>query len=357
MSSNLPKEVLKEIYDLQSEHECYQLDNELHIVKDNLEHFKNLSKLNITFYLFVFEEILTEPGLFDKLINLLDENNLTSAKISMSTNNKIKYGTHPLTNIAMWSRVQMRKNIETTDIFDGTNTVELIFSNKNFSLEKRNIKENRKYKSICSVRRRNKFRDYIFKNINLGNSICRYAEWDLGTNKDFTNFPTSSELIKEYHDSYISIVCETNNHLPRDGCLLSSDDMMKTPQFSEKSLIAFLSGTMPVIFGGANLIKNFNDIGLYTWNDYFGFKGDELYENHKIESFKQVVNKISNLSTDEVKKLWIENKDKIQSNVNIISDLMSYRIGQEVAIATSKILQYGKNLIAGEGEDSPTTLF
>ena len=102
--------------------------------------------------------------------------------------------------------------------------------------------------------------------------------------------------------------------------------MMKTPQFSEKSLIAFLSGTMPVIFGGANLIKNFNDIGLYTWNDYFGFKGDELYENHKIESFKQVVNKISNLSTDEVKKLWIENKDKIQSNVNIISDLMNYRI-------------------------------
>ena len=37
-------------------------------------------------------------------------------------------------------------------------------------------------------------------------------------------------------------------------------------------------------------------------------------------------NKISNLSTDEVKKLWIENKDKIQSNVNIISDLMNYRI-------------------------------
>ena len=325
MSSNLPKKVLKEIYDLQSNNECYSLDSELDIIKENLQHFKKLSKSNITFYLCVFEEILTEPGLFDKLINLLDENNLTSAKISMSTNNKIKYGTHPLTNIAMWSMVQMRKNIETTHT-DDRNTVELIFSNKNFNLEKKNIKQNRKYKSIFSVRRRNKFRDYIFENINLGNSICRYAEWDLGSNKDFTNFPTLSELIKEYHDSYISIVCETNNHLPRDGCFLSSDDMMKTPQFSEKSLLAFLSGTMPVIFGAPNIVKNFNDIGLYTWNDYFGFKGDELYENHKIESFKQVVNKISNLSTDEVKKLWIENKDKIQSNVNIISDLMNYRI-------------------------------
>ena len=315
MSSNLPKKVLKEIYDLQSGHECYPIDNELQIVKDNLEHFKNLSKSNITFYLFVFEEILTEMGLFDELINLLDEHNLTSAKVSLSTNNKIKYGTHPLTNIAMWSRVSMRKNIETT-YTDDRSKVELIFSNKNFSLQKRNIKENRKYKSICSVRRRNEFRDYIFKNINLGNSICRYAEWDLDSNKDWTNFPTLSELIKEYHDSYISIVCETNNPLA----------LIKTPQFSEKSLIAFLSGTMPVIFGAPNIVKNFNDIGLYTWNDYFGFKGDELYEVDKIQSFKQVLNKISELSTDEVKKLWIENKDKIQSNINLISELMNYRI-------------------------------
>ena len=317
MSSNLPKQVLKEIYDLQSGHECYPIDNELQIVKDNLEHFKNLSKSNITFYLFVFEEILTEIGLFEELIDFLDEHNLTSAKISMSTNNKIKYGTHPLTNIAMWSRVTMRKNIETTHT-DDRSKVELIFSNKNFSLQKRNIKENRKYKSICSVRRRNDFRDYIFKNINLGNSICRYAKFDLLKYRDLTNFPTLSDLIKEYHDSYISIVCETNN-----ACV---NDLTKTPQFSEKSLIAFLSGTMPVIFGAPNIVKNFNDIGLYTWNDYFGFKGDELYEVDKIQSFKQVINKISELSTDEVKKLWIENKDKIQSNVNIISDLMNYRI-------------------------------
>ena len=97
-------------------------------------------------------------------------------------------------------------------------------------------------------------------------------------------------------------------------------------KFSEKSLIAFLSGTMPVIFGAPNIVKNFNDIGLYTWNDYFGFKGDELYEVDKIQSFKQVLNKISELSTDEVKKLWIENKDKIQSNINLISELMNYRI-------------------------------
>ena len=144
-------------------------------------------------------------------------------------------------------------------------------------------------------------------------------------------------MIGEYHDSYISIVCETNN-----SPIISE---IKTPQFSEKSLIAFLSGTMPLIFGAPNLIKNFNDIGLYTWNHYFGFEGDELYEVDKIQSFKKVVNKISDLSTDEVKKIWIENKDKIQSNVNIISDLMTYRITNQ-------------NLgIQGQGEDSPNRLF
>ena len=133
--------------------------------------------------------------------------------------------------------------------------------------------------------------------------------------RDLTNFPTLSDLIKEYHDSYISIVCETNN--------LCVNDLTKTPQFSEKSLISQV--VQPVILT-PNIVKNFNDIGLYTWNDYFGFKGDELYEVDKIQSFKQLINKISELSTDEVKKLWIENKDKIQSNVNIISDLMNYRI-------------------------------
>ena len=86
-----------------------------------------------------------------------------------------------------------------------------------------------------------------------------------------------------------------------------------------KILFSFL-----VIILSQALSQNLERIEPPFW--WAGFKGDELYENHKIESFKQVVNKISNLSTDEVKKLWIENKDKIQSNVNIISDLMNYRI-------------------------------
>ena len=340
MSSNLPKEVLEEIYDMQSGKECYQLDQDLEVVYANLEYFKELSKSNIKFYLCVFEEIITETNLLDNLIDIIEKNNLTSAKISMSTNNKIKYGTHPLTNIAMWSGTTQRKKIEYF-FNEDEDKKSLIFSNEHFDLENKKVNENRKYKSIFSVRRKNQFRDYLF-NVSdnkaiitppftdLGNSICRYGEvivkgaktvFSKNPNKNLNNFPTLSELIEEYHDSYISIVCETNN----TGIISE----IKTPQFSEKSLIAFLSGTMPLIFGAPNLIKNFNDIGLYTWNTYFGFEGDELHEQDKVKSFKNCITKVSKLSTDEVKKLWIENKDKIQSNVNIISDLINFKLDKE----------------------------
>ena len=349
MSSNLPKEVLEEIYDMQSGKgriekghnisECYQLDQDLEVVFSNLEYFKKLSKSNIKFYLCVFEEIITETNLLDNLIDIIEKNNLTSAKISMSTNEKFKYGTHPLTNIAMWSGVAQRKKIEYFFNADYTKK-SLIFSNEHFDLQNKKVNENRKYKSIFSVRRKNEFRDYIFNICNngsiitppfpdLGNSICRYGEvivkgaksvFSKNPNKNLNDFPTLSELIEEYHNSYISIVCETNN-----TTLISKE---KTPQFSEKSLIAFLSGTMPLIFGAPNLIKNFSDIGLYTWNNYFGFEGDELHEYDKVTSFKHCIIKVSKLSTDEVKKLWIENKDKIQSNVNIISDLINFKLSR-----------------------------
>jgi len=186
MSSNLPKEVLEEIYDMQSGKECYQLDHDLEVVFANLEYFKELSKSNIKFYLCVFEEIITETNLLDNLINIIEKNNLTSAKISMSTNNKIKYGTHPLTNIAMWSGITQRKKVEYFFNADETKK-SLIFSNEHFDLENKKVNENRKYKSIFSVRRKNEFRDYIFNISNngsiitppfpdLGNSICRYGE-------------------------------------------------------------------------------------------------------------------------------------------------------------------------------------
>ena len=82
MSSNLPKEVLEEIYDMQSGKECYQLDQDLEVVLANLEYFKELSKSNIKFYLCVFEEIITETNLLDNLIDIIEKNNLTSATVS-----------------------------------------------------------------------------------------------------------------------------------------------------------------------------------------------------------------------------------------------------------------------------------
>ena len=53
------------------------------------------------------------------------------------------------------------------------------------------------------------------------------------------------------------------------------------------------------------------------------FMNDDI---NKIESYRRVINKINSISKNDIKKIWIENKDKIQSNVNIISDLINFRI-------------------------------
>ena len=129
MSSRLPKQVLDEINDIKLGKECYQLDQDLKIIYNNLEYFKKLSKSNVSFYLCVFEEIVTEPYLLDNLIEIIEKNNLTSAKITMSTNQKFKYSTHPLTNIAMWACVTQRNKVEY--YFGGPeNTKSGIFSGK-----------------------------------------------------------------------------------------------------------------------------------------------------------------------------------------------------------------------------------
>ena len=230
------------------------------------------------------------------LIDILEKNNLHSAKVSMTTNGKSKYLTHPLTNIAMWARMKQRPNI-THDNYHEREVLVPMFTNSHFDLENRIIKDNRKYKSILSVRKKHEVRDTLLKNIELDESICRYAGYvPYQDKKDgYDNFPTLSGLIEEYHDSYISFTIETTNiGTPID-----------TPQFSEKSLFAFLSGTMPIIFGGPNLCKNFKDVGLFTWNEYFGY-GDELNDDdiNKIESYRRVINKVNSISKKDIKKKY-----------------------------------------------------
>ena len=65
-----------------------------------LDYLKQLSSKNIPFYILIFEEILTEDNEYKNLIDILEKNNLHSAKVSMTTNGKSKYLTHPLTNMA-----------------------------------------------------------------------------------------------------------------------------------------------------------------------------------------------------------------------------------------------------------------
>ena len=99
MSLKLPKEVLQEINDIKSLINCFSLDPSFTIFKKKLDYFKQLSSKNIPFYILIFEEILTEDNEYKNLIDILEKNNLHSIKVSMTTNGKSKYLTHPLTNM------------------------------------------------------------------------------------------------------------------------------------------------------------------------------------------------------------------------------------------------------------------
>ena len=63
---------------------------------------------------------------------------------------------------------------------------------------------------------------------------------------------------------------------------------------------------MPIIFGGPNLCKNFKDVGLFTWNEYFGYEGDELNDDdiNKIESYRRVINKVNSATSANLQVNW-----------------------------------------------------
>ena len=60
------------------------------------------------------------------------------------------------------------------------------------------------------------------------------------------------------------------------------------------------------------MCKNFKDVGLFTWNEYFGYEGDELNDDdiNKIESYRRVINKVNSISKNDIKKYGLKTKIK-----------------------------------------------
>ena len=267
-----------------------------------LDQIKLNEKNGITSYLYVRHEIVTEPNVYYGLLNLISKNNLKNIKLSISTLGNYEYCTKPETNIYMWAGTTIRQEI---DNIEEQNT----FMFTNFP----NLDNKKITKAIISSRKETEPRDKIFEyKFKSNDIISRYAKFQLD-NKDYSQFPIWDDLVEEYKGSLISFVLETYNW--------SGDfHFQPPPQFSEKTIMAFLSGTMPVVYGDVGLVKSLEDMGFHLWNDYFGFNEDFLQQTDKIKQkeFKKAMERVDNMTFEEVEELYKTNFHLIQKNYDIV---------------------------------------
>lgn len=256
--------------------------------------------------------------ILDKIKKL--RSNGIESYLSTSTITPSTFEFHPLVNIHVhWYDYFMRNDIS----WNRKNGVPF-FPVEKYNHEKK-LEFNKEIKSIISVRKQTHFRDYLFSKITKDTDcIFRYVNYLDNSYKDETEddimyantFPTWYELSSEYDKSIFSFVCESFN-----GDISKNLDC----QVSEKTLLAFMNGTIPIILGETNIVKLLKDMGLYVWNDEFGFGDiDASYDYSKrVDKFIKCYNNVKKLSFNESKQYWIDNQDKIQKNYDIVSNLIT----------------------------------
>lgn len=265
-------------------------------------------------------EICSDENVKNIIINKI-KNIRKSGKqsfMSTSTITPSEYEFHPFTNI----HIHWYDYLERKDISCNTKNGVSMFPKEKYNFEKK-LSFNKNKKSIISVRKELEYRNYLFSKITPDkNSIFRYAKYvsnPVDENEEYlkyaNQFPTWNELLKEYDNSIFAFVCETYN----------GDNVNIDCQISEKTLLSFMNGNIPIIMGQKNIIKLLKDIGLYVWNDEFGFEdGDDSDDyNYRVDKFVNCYNNIKNMSFDESKQYWLSNKDRIQKNYDIISNLVN----------------------------------
>ena len=84
--------------------------------------------------------------------------------------------------------------------------------------------------------------------------------------------------------------------------------------------MAFLSGTIPIVYGDVGLVKSLEDMGFHLWNDYFGFNEDFLQQSDEIKQreFIKVMERVDNMTFEEVEELYNTSFDLIQKNYDIV---------------------------------------
>lgn len=271
------------------------------IFKHKLSKFKKGDDVLIR----IQDEIIRDEYTFKKIIELIEKSE-SNVKLSMSTIDEFEHSTHPYTNIHWWKDSNMRKTISW---HDGYGTMpHFIFNKDCLKIESKSIR------GILSVRKITPERYVLFeKEIKLDNGIVRFARWESDSTQeeqqDWQNFPNVYELREEYKKSYFAFVVETD-----------TIDTHRN-QISEKTLLSFVSGCIPIVYGQYEYVKKLQKIGFYIFNDKFDSWCDYPYYRKRQDSFTDVIKEINDLSMDDIRKYWISNKDKIEHNYNLLKTI------------------------------------
>lgn len=266
--------------------------------------FLNSLPMDNNYLLIYRHEVISDIQFYYNLIKFIGNRNI---KIVQSTSNfTLKNNSHPFVHIFTWKDFYIKEhnfyggsNNSSVKIFD-----DALLNNSSF------IKNN---SSILSTCRKTPIRDLIISNLETDKiGIFRYLEDD--DNKKVYNGISWSKLVDEYKRSYISFILETNN---------STDDIV--PRLTEKTILAFLTKTVPIIFGQRGLISDLESMGFWIANRELGFEGDYLnnFDTNRVKSYSNIVNNISNMEYHRIIEFYKSNILKIENNYNIIQSILT----------------------------------
>ena len=265
-------------------------------------------------YILLLGHEIPKENVFNKTYQIIERNLNKDGLISTASAESFRFSTHPITNLIMWRNLVSRSKVS----WD-SKPIEY-FPKETYKDKPINF-ENRKHRGILSVRKSNPIREYLFSNNpKIKDGITRFVkiphfknqETDVDRLKD-SEFPTIHELQEEYKQSYFSFVIE------------SERGPHSYSQITEKTIMAILTGTMPIILGSKNLISNLEKMGIKTWNNLFGFSVADCYSNYsteKCDSYLKVIEKINSLTFDEVRFIYEKDKKFIEWNYNLVTKIL-----------------------------------
>lgn len=265
-----------------------------------IEKILEYSKKHHTFLLFLYIEIFFDSNQLKKISNCI--NSLPNKIwIMSSTATKNPLYVEPIVNFLAWKDNLIDDAID-RNLYSITFPPKM-WKNREYSLKTKEIK------SILSLRRHNIQRDMLYERVkDIDISIKRYYYKE--PNK---HYPVWNELIDEYLKTFVNFVSET-----------TYPSSTETTCVTEKSILSFLCGNIPIILGKKNLVKELEDMGFWIANKEFGYDdyADSLddFSDEKIDLF---VKCIENVNKTDIKKFYIQNIEKINNNHKIIKESFS----------------------------------